>query len=70
MPDVRSIETRCAVVQLSDGLVVNIIMAVPSDLAPDGCELIEIVDGQMCDIGWYWDGAQFVSPNPPADEPV
>mgnify|MGYP000196243915 CR=1 FL=1 len=54
------VEAKCAVCQLSDGLVVNIIMAIPSDPAQDGCQLIEIMIGQDCDIGWFWDGEQFV----------
>jgi len=64
------IEARCAVVQLSDGLVANIIVAMPSEPAQDGCQLIEVMNGQTCDIGWLWDGAQFVDPNPPAVELV
>jgi hypothetical protein len=55
--------TTCAVCQLSDGLVINTIVASPSDPAPDGCQLVEIMAGQMCESGWYWDGTTF---NPPA----
>ena len=40
-----SIETTCAVCRLSDGLVMNTIVAVPSDPAPDGCQLVEIMTG-------------------------
>ena len=58
-----SMETRCAVCQLSDGLVVNIIVAALSDLAPDGCKLVEIMNEQVCDIGWYYDGVNFVEPD-------
>lgn len=58
-------ETRCAVCQLTDGLVVNIIMADPSDPPQEGCQLIEIMNGQPCDIGWYWDGTEFINPIPP-----
>ena len=54
-------ETTCAVCRLSDGLVINIIVAQPSDPAPDGCQLVEIMTGQTCDIGWTWDGTQFVA---------
>lgn len=60
------LETRCAVCQLSDGLVVNIIIAVPSDPAPIGCQLVEIMNDQPCDIGWYWTGAEFIPPEPVA----
>jgi hypothetical protein len=56
----NQVSTRCAVCQLIDGLVINIIMALPSDPAQDGCQLIEIMSGQDCDIGWYWDGQWFI----------
>jgi hypothetical protein len=58
-------DTRCAVCQLTDGLVVNIIIAAPSDPAQDGCQLIEVMNDQPGDIGWYWDGSAFIDPNPP-----
>lgn len=50
------LETRCAVCSISDGTVINIIMASPSDPAPDGCNLVELMNGMNCDIGWTWDG--------------
>lgn len=56
------LETRCAVCQLSDGLVVNVIIAAPSDPAQDGCQLIEVMNEQPCDIGWYWTGTEFTPP--------
>lgn len=56
------IDTRCAVCQLSDGLVVNIIVAVPSDPAQDGCQLVEVMNDMACDIGWTWNGVEFVAP--------
>jgi hypothetical protein len=58
------VDTPCAVVQLSDGLVVNIIIALPSNEPPIGCELVEVMAAQPCDIGWYWDGRTFNNPNP------
>lgn len=58
---------NCAVVQLSDGLVINTIVADPTDVAPDDTQLIEIVDGVMCNIGWTWNGNEFVNPNPIAE---
>lgn len=61
------VETNCAVCQLVDGLVINIIVATPSDPAPDGCQLVEVMNGMHCEIGYYWDGTQF---NPPAPPPV
>lgn len=63
MPE--QINTRCAVCRLSDGLVLNVIIALPSDLAPDECQLIEIMNGQMCDVGWYWNGVDFTPPPDP-----
>ena len=55
-------ETTCAVVRLSDGLIINTIVAAPSDPAPDGCKLVEIMTGQMCDIGWYYANDTFNGP--------
>lgn len=49
------------------------IVADPTDLPPDGCQLI-LADGVVCDIGWTWDGTQFVAPVveivPPIEEIV
>lgn len=56
------VPTRCAVCQLTDGLVVNLIIALPSDFAPDGCQLVEIMNGQDAGIGWTWTGSEFVAP--------
>jgi hypothetical protein len=55
-------ETTCAVCRLSDGLVLNIIIANPSDPAPNNCQLVEIMTGQMCDIGWYYANSVFNGP--------
>lgn len=52
--------TNCAVCQLTDGLVVNIIVASPSDPAQDGCQLVEIMSGMPCNIGWFWNGTDFI----------
>jgi len=56
------IPTRCAVCQLSDGLVINIIMAAPSDPPQIDCQLVEVMNEQGCDIGWAWDGVAFIAP--------
>jgi hypothetical protein len=53
---------RCAVCQLSDGLIVNIIVAKQDDLAPDGCRLVVIGRNVACDIGWMWNGTEFIAP--------
>lgn len=47
-------ETTCAVCRLSDGLVMNIVISEPSAPAPDGCQLVEVMTGQPCDIGWFY----------------
>ena len=56
-------DTKCAVVQISDGLVVNIIIASPNDIPPENCQLVEILPDQMRDIGWYYNGTDFIDPN-------
>lgn len=60
------VSQRCAVCQISDGMVTNIIIADPAiDQASDGCTLVALAYGMMCDIGWIWDGSTFTDPNPP-----
>lgn len=54
--------TNFAVVQIIDGLVINIIVADANDLPQDGCELISL-DDKYANIGWHWDGQKFVDPN-------
>jgi len=53
--------TTCAVIN-ADGLVVNLIVAEPTDTPPEGCSLVLI---PFCDIGYTWDGQQF---NPPVSD--
>lgn len=62
--------TTSAVCQLSDGLVINIIIAEPTDPCPyPDCQLIETpdVDGNNAQIGCTWDGTNFIDPNPPTE---
>ena len=60
------VEANCAVVRLSDNIVQNTIMAQPSDLAPDGCFLVEIMNGYECNIGWTFEGQfGFIAPSEP-----
>lgn len=62
---------RSAVVRMEDNVVVNIIVAPPTEPAPEGCFLVDISDGRFCDIGWTWDGTKFYNPSPaPAPAPV
>jgi hypothetical protein len=59
--------TRCAVVETATGLVVNIIIALPSDPAPNGCHLVEVMNGQPCDMGWLFEDGGFTDPNGGSD---
>lgn len=61
---------NCAVVRTEDNVVDNKIVAEPTDLAPLNTHLVLIPDGMPCDIGWVWNGAEFVDPNPPAEDPT
>jgi hypothetical protein len=49
---------NCAVVD-SNNIVVNLIVAEPTDTPPEGCTLVEI---PFCDIGYTWDGTRFNAP--------
>lgn len=53
-----------AVVQQSDGLVINIIVAGEGDSPPAGYSFIP---AGHCSPGWVWDGQQFYDPNPPPE---
>lgn len=59
----------CAVVNISTGVVENVIMADPvADNAPDGFALVFMKDGETASIGWHWsieDGFML-----PPDDPV
>jgi hypothetical protein len=59
-----------ALVQISDYVVVNIIIAVPSYVPPEGYLAIELTPGQVCNVGWIYDPATgtFINPNPPPQE--
>lgn len=59
--------SNCAVIDLETNIVINKIVAEPIDLAPDGTYLILIADGVICDIGWIWNGLEFINPNPLVD---
>lgn len=54
---------NCAVVQVNGGLVVNTIVAEVTDLAPDGCFLVEMTLDCYGGPGWFYDGAQFLPPS-------
>jgi hypothetical protein len=54
--------TTCAVID-SNNQVVNLIVAEPTDIPPEGCTLVLV---PFCDIGYTWDGTNF---NPPVATP-
>ena len=56
------VETVYAVVRLSDGLVLNMVVSTSSEGAPNGCKLIEVMSGQDCGIGWYYADNKFQGP--------
>jgi hypothetical protein len=46
--------TICAVVDNQTGEQLNLIVAEPSEVAPEGCRLVEIPDG------YFWNGSDVV----------
>ncbi len=58
---------RCAVVDAA-GVVVNIIEAEVTDLAPDGCVLLEISENTFVNPGELWADRVVVIPDPPVGE--
>lgn len=52
----------CAVVRIEDNKVENIIVAEPTYLPPNNTYLV-ICDDNLCDIGWIWNGIEFINPN-------
>lgn len=61
---------RCAIVQSSNNIVVNLIMADPSvDPAPEGTILVGLPDDSPVTFDWIYDPAtgQFTDPNFPEE---
>lgn len=56
-----------AVINISDNVVINKIVADLNYIAPDNTYLIQY-DDISCDIGWIWNGTQFINPNPIIEE--
>lgn len=50
-----------AVSRLSDGVVINLIVAEEDDIPPDGTRLVPVGDAQDCNIGWFFDGDSFIN---------
>lgn len=54
---------RCALVDLSNNLVVNLIIADPTtDPAPSGHVIIGISDDSPVSIGWSYSNGEFTAP--------
>jgi hypothetical protein len=64
--------STCAVVQ--GNLVVNLIIAEPTDTPPDNCTLVLIPANVFVTIGFTYDGSSFIdfdgNPSLPVDPPV
>jgi hypothetical protein len=53
----------CAVIDKTTNIVVNKIVAEVTDLPPDNCFLVDVTN-QFVNIGWVWDGVNFINPTP------
>ena len=62
--DETFIPTICAVCGVLDNVVINKIMASPEDTPPENTKLILVPDGVMCEVGYIWDGENFIDPIP------
>jgi len=56
-----------AVINISDNVVINKIVADSTYIPPDNTYLI-ICDNIPCDIGWVWNENEFINPNPIIEE--
>jgi hypothetical protein len=54
---------KCAYIQ--DNIITNIILADVTDPVPEGVILVDVTDRTELEIGWTWDGTDFINPNPP-----
>jgi hypothetical protein len=50
--------STCAVIQ--DSLVINLIVAEPTDTPPNNCTLVLVPDDVFVTIGFTWDGTNFI----------
>jgi hypothetical protein len=64
--------STCAVIQ--DSLVINLIVAEPADTSLDNCTLVLVPDNVFVNIGFTWDGTNFIdlegNPSLPYEEPL
>jgi len=54
--------TICLVIDNITNVIVNRVVAEPDAPAPDGARLLLWAEDMVCDIGWTWNGTQFVAP--------
>ena len=59
---------RLAVIRNEDNVVDNLILGDETTPAPLDHYLIEITEDLWANIGFIWDGTQFIDPNPPVEE--
>lgn len=54
---------RCALIDLSTNLVVNLIIADPAiDPAPNGYLIVGLPDDSLVDMGWTYNNGEFTPP--------
>jgi hypothetical protein len=58
----------CALIDLNSNVVVNMIIAEVTDMAPNGYQIVEVTKSLPSGIGWTWDGTKFTDPNTPVSE--
>lgn len=54
--------SRCAVID-TNNKVINLIVAEPSDIPPQGCILVEAPTNLFVDMGYTWNGTNFIDLN-------
>ena len=59
---------RYAIYRLSDGMVINVIMAYPTCNAPEDHGIVATGEDIPCGIGWTYDGTGFIAPPDPPEE--
>lgn len=61
---------RYAVIRNEDNVVDNLILGDETTPPPLDHYLVEITENLWADMGWVWDGSQFINPNPVVEEPA
>jgi hypothetical protein len=55
----------CAYIDKASGVVLNLIIASPTDPVPKDIILIEVPENMSVSLGWIWDGFIFINPEVP-----